>query len=72
MDETRRICECFDRGCPVHGREECGKEATCILYRIDMIDETGTAFCDDCADDAMDSGLYESRDDEEPEENDSE
>lgn len=34
------------------------KDAYTIAYRVDMEDETGTAFCDACLGDAMDSGLF--------------
>ncbi len=37
-------CACADRGCPVcHG--VCGAGAAMTLYRVDMIDYTGTLFC---------------------------
>ncbi len=50
-------CECADPGCPVcKGR--CDNWSNIVLNRIDMIDETGTAFCEGCADDAMESGLF--------------
>lgn len=53
------VCECSDRGCPCHnGSEECAKRATCCLIRVDMHDETGTLFCEECATDAMESGLF--------------
>ena len=49
-------CECSDPGCPCCG--DCQDDADCVLYRIDMEDETGTPMCDRCADDAYESGLY--------------
>lgn len=50
-------CECADGGCPVcHGA--CKKCSSVILYRVDMEDRTGTAFCEQCAEDAMESGLF--------------
>jgi hypothetical protein len=61
-------CECGDSGCHAHlGKEECRHLATTILYRVDMDDQTGTAFCEACADDAYESGLFtdDSRDEEE-------
>lgn len=52
-------CECADPGCPVHeGSSACKHPGVLILYRVDMHDETGTAFCNDCADDAERSGLF--------------
>lgn len=56
-------CECSDSGCTAHrGKAYCNKKANTILYRIDMEDETGVSFCNACADDAMESGVFESRD----------
>lgn len=58
-------CECSDPGCKHHkGASDCRDKALQILYRIDMQDETGTAFCDNCADDAFSSGLFTTHDDE--------
>lgn len=60
-------CECSDRGCKAHkGSDSCTNLVTnpssdSILYRVDMQDETGTAMCDDCADDAFASGLFTTR-----------
>lgn len=52
-------CECTDCGCKHHsGHAMCNDRATDILYRVDMKDETGTAMCDACADDAFSSGLF--------------
>lgn len=52
-------CECTDAGCPEHkGVSDCRTTATMILYRVDMIDVTGTAMCDNCAEDAMSTGLF--------------
>lgn len=52
-------CECSDIGCSMHkGIDEHSALATTILYRIDMIDETGTAMCGGCADDAYESGVF--------------
>lgn len=52
-------CECSDPGCPVHnGRSSCNKVAKQCLVRVDMEDKTGTLFCFDCAEDAMESGVF--------------
>lgn len=52
-------CECSDSGCPAHsGKNRCSHQATIVLYRSDMEDRTGTAFCDKCAEDALDSGVF--------------
>ena len=50
-------CECSDPACPnCEGR--CTMPSDVILYRVDMDDETGTAFCEECAEDAYKSGLF--------------
>jgi len=52
-------CQCSDWICSVHtGTSTCSHPATRTLFRIDMEDQTGTAFCDGCAEDAMNSGLF--------------
>jgi len=52
-------CECSDPGCPVHPqRSHCQLTVARLLFRIDMQDETGTLFCDGCAEDAWSSGLF--------------
>lgn len=59
VEPTIERCECADSACPVHRGKHCSKvEATVVLYRVDMADESGTAFCSACADDAGASGLY--------------
>lgn len=51
------LCECSDGGCLCcHG--QCSNQSTVVLYRIDMEDKSGVAFCDGCADDAMESGVF--------------
>lgn len=50
-------CECSDPGCPAC-KGKCTHNAKSCLVRVDMEDETGTLFCDKCAADAMDSGLF--------------
>lgn len=60
---TTKKCECVDRGCKVHAGEFCittGK--TVVLYRIDMVDILGTDFCEPCAEDALESGLFTDKD----------
>jgi len=56
------ICECSDPGCP-HCQGKCDEGATNILYRCDMDDETGTVMCEKCADDALEGGLFYTKDD---------
>ena len=62
-------CECYDcDGCPnkTHGAgpepesRRCKEPATTTLYRSDMDDREGVAFCEECASDAMDSGVFTS------------
>ncbi len=57
---TMTNCECCDHGCP-HCRGGCKLPATETLYRVDMEDETGLAFCEHCAADANESGLFSSK-----------
>ncbi len=58
--EKRLICECSDKGCPVHTNQPHCAYAYDLraLYRVDMEDRTGTLMCPLCADDAMESGLF--------------
>lgn len=61
------ICECSDPRCPAHAGPSCEQVATATLYRVDMTDETSTAMCSGCADDAMESGLFTTDPDDESE-----
>jgi hypothetical protein len=57
-------CECADPGCPAHlGLGKCAEPtyARSRLYRIDMEDHTGTVFCEECYEDALDSGVFSPR-----------
>ena len=57
-------CECTDAGCKVHRDvSECSKPVYETLYRCDMEDTTGVAFCGDCASDAIESGVFASKED---------
>ena len=51
-------CECSDHCCPGHPGSDCTSEGELILYRVDMIDNTGTLFCEPCAQDCLASGLF--------------
>jgi len=52
-------CECSDPGCDGHpGLAGCTRRATERLYRIDMEDVGGLLMCEECADDAMESGVF--------------
>jgi hypothetical protein len=66
-------CECADPGCTAgitDANGKCTNKATCVLFRVDVEDNTGTAMCDECAEDALDSGLFAPAEDfdEDPEE----
>ncbi len=53
-------CECADPGCPADHNvcmDGLVRESV-VLYRIDMEDYTGTEFCNPCAGDAMESGVF--------------
>ena len=55
-------CECCDRMCPAHcGDSVCRATAKVTLFRTDMMDRTGTEFCNACAEDSMESGLFAQR-----------
>ena len=58
-------CECTDPGCICMA--ECVFLGKHILHRVDMEDVTGTYMCDQCADDAMESGLFTMEDKEDEE-----
>lgn len=52
-------CQCADSSCPVHkGKSHCTNDAVALLRRVDMMDSTGTKMCLECADDALESGLF--------------
>lgn len=56
-------CQCYDQGCPAHtGVGYCREETypKNVLYRVDMTDESGTVFCPECLQDALESGLFTS------------
>lgn len=60
------LCGCSDPGCPMHlGVSRCERPGPrrwlTRVYRIDMEDETGTIMCADCADDALKSGVFTTR-----------
>ena len=64
------LCECSDKQCPAC-KGKCKRIARTVLYRVDMEDVTGTAFCNMCADDAMESGLFtDSKEDDDQQEQD--
>ena len=51
-------CACADSGCPVHrGVSRCTNAGETLLRRTDMADD-GDYFCEACAEDAYDSGMF--------------
>lgn len=50
-------CECSDPGCPCC-QGHCERRSAVTLYRVDMQDESGTRFCENCANDAYESGVF--------------
>ena len=52
-------CQCADPGCPACNGS-CKRGQSVILYRVDMEDTSGTGFCEACAADAHESGLFDS------------
>ncbi len=54
---SRRYCDCADPGCPCCGGKCTGAYAY-TLYRIDMADRSGVNFCQQCGEDAYDSGVF--------------
>ena len=58
----QKQCECADGGCPHVGSMQCPTMLTPqtseTLYRVDMVDVTGTDMCETCAADAYESGLF--------------
>lgn len=53
------MCECCDPGCPVHSEiNHCTNKAKREIERIDMVDAGSMVFCNICADDAFESGLF--------------
>ena len=63
MTDKLGTCEDGDPACP-HCHGHCQKRAIVVLYRIDMGDLAGTAMCEDCCCDAMDSGLFDTREED--------
>jgi hypothetical protein len=50
-------CLCVDPLCP-HCCGKCQDKADSVVFRSDMQDETGTQMCSFCAEDALNSGVY--------------
>src|SRR5207248_9798075 len=53
-------CECSDPGCP-YCSGACNNPATMNVHNSGMADETGIPMCDDCGGDALDSGVFHTR-----------
>ena len=57
--ESTMRCECHDPGCEMHpGISDCQNVADTVLQRIDLVGESRTAFCEECAMDAESSGVF--------------
>lgn len=53
-------CDCCDPGCPVHpGESSCNRLARVVLRRVDFDDQPECNFCQRCAEDAMESGVFD-------------
>lgn len=50
-------CECTDPGCPACAGK-CNRAAKFNINRADMEDATGVFFCEPCASDALNSGVF--------------
>ena len=50
-------CKCGDPKCP-YCAGHCTRDVEVALYRIDMPDASGTGFCEPCANDALESGMF--------------
>lgn len=59
-------CCCCDPGCP-SCKGICASIATVYLDRVDYAEPGCMPFCDECADDAMESGVFCDVTDEEEE-----
>lgn len=56
---TKMQCECSDPGCKGHeGKSECTRNACVMLRRIDFVDRPKCYFCEVCAEDAHESGVF--------------
>ena len=52
-------CECHDKGCRHHLGATCSEpEAFIVVFRIDMQDASGTAMCEICSEDALETGVF--------------
>ena len=54
----KRKCECADSGCKMGHDGRCREKGLSLYIRIDMEDVGGTRFCEGCAEDALESGLF--------------
>ena len=63
-------CQCSDGGCPVHKGRNCKRVAETTVFRVDMEDVDGTPMCDGCASDALDSGVFTTKDESEDDDED--
>lgn len=54
-----KTCECSDVGCVRdHGSTPCGRASVVRMHRIDYEGDEGWLFCQECAEDASETGLF--------------
>lgn len=64
-------CQCADSKCPTHMRmSQCSHAASITVYRVDMQDAQGIPMCGECGGDALESGLFRLKDDDDSHGND--
>jgi len=53
-------CQCYDVLCPVHKGQSsgCAHEGTVQVWRVDMQDGSGMMMCKGCTEDALQSGVF--------------
>ena len=60
MSKIQSQCQCSDPMCPVCSGK-CAQVATQMLCRVDMSDAYDLPMCDGCADDALESGVFDTK-----------
>lgn len=60
VDDPDVQCECTDPSCthPIDDDLRCLRQAIVILHRVDIHDHSGNAFCESCAEEALDGGMF--------------
>lgn len=63
--KRKPTCECADKGCSAHeGISHCINKSVVEVRRIDY-DGAKVRFCEDCWNDAIESGVFDSEEEEE-------